>query len=88
MMGLYPLAKVERLLYRYESSQWPLIFLCLASFIHPSKKSFSFVLAHVSILNNLAHLRILEGVSDDHLFLLKLLSKAFSLETKLIEVET
>ena len=65
MMGLYPLAKVERLLYRYEGSQWPLVFLCLASFIHPSKESFSFVLAHVSILNNLAHLRILKGFAKE-----------------------
>lgn len=45
------------------------------------------MIAHVSILNDLPHLRIQEGVSNYHLFVLDVFLEVLALEREVVKIE-
>jgi len=66
-----------------------LVFLGLASLsVDPLQSPFALLVERVGELDDLAHLGIQEGVSDDFLLLLELLGEPFALEGHVVEVET
>ena len=53
----------------------------------PLKSRLPFVLAHVVVLDYLAHLSIQKCVSDDHFFILELLRKVLTLKRQIVKIE-
>ena len=46
------------------------------------------ILGHLTIVHDLPHLGVQEGVSNYHLFFLNVLRESFSFERQVVEVET
>jgi hypothetical protein len=54
----------------------------------PFQHFFPLCVCHVSVLNYLTHLCVQKCVSYHHLFVLKISGKSFTLERKVVKVET